>query len=354
MEERKTETISRQAWRIYAIDPARVAALSAIVFAILLASLALGLWIDGAFVVFFLMLGVPAIFAAFLWLFGFKKGGQLSLGSFPRLYFAYFASPFRGIFRAIASFFKSLLVFFISSIFVLFLYYVLSPNFDPSFQEAMRQLAEAYELQDYNLFASLLSENASLTQFYRILYPIVYGISAAFLIHFLMVGSIEVSGRADVPPVVAEGTTVKVFSNSCRRIRRQKAWEYWKACWFLPLVFLLAFALGVVLGSRIEASNLFIPTIIGFASGAFAYLLLLPYHAEVSRLLMGQWEKEIFALAAKTMRQLLVQASASHALDEKGSAFFLKRLERLEKALEDETYRQVKPLEEPEFEDYDE
>lgn len=354
MEERKNETISHQAWRIYTIDPSRVAALSAIVFAILLASLALGLWIDGAFVVFFLMLGVPAIFGAFLWLFGLKKQGQISLAGFPRAYMAYFVSPFRGIFRGIVSFLKSLLVFFISSIFLLFLYYFLSPNFDPSFQEALRQLAEAYETQDYNLLASLLSENASLLQFYRILYPFTYGISAAFLIHFLMVGAIEVSGRADVPPVVAEGTTVKVFSNSCRRIRRQKAWEYWKACWFLPIVFLAAFALGVVLGSKIEASNLMIPTMIGFASGALAYLLLLPYHAEVNRLLMVEWEKEIFSLAAKTMRQLLVQASASHALDEKGSAFFLKRLERLEKALEDGTYRQVKAQEEREFEDYDE
>ena len=343
MEERRTEDHSQQAWKIYQNDFGKMSGLLAFVYAILLITIALSLWLGASFVILFLLLGVPAIFAAFLWLFALMKQGRGDFSMFPRAYFAYFQAPFRGIFRGVVSLLKSFGIFLLSTIVFGLIYFYSSPSFDPSFQNAIAQLGDAYQIQDFSRILDLLNQDASLLAFFRILYPISYGLFALLLCHFLFLGGIEVSGRADIPPVVAEGTTVRVFSNAARKIRKGKAIEYWKACWFLPIAFILFFALGVFLANPLSEKNVLIPTIIGLASGTLAYMALLPYHAEVQRLLMNEWEKDIYAEAAKSMRDLLIQAAASHAIDEHGSTLFLKRVERLEKALKDGNYRDIKP-----------
>ncbi|MBO4541077.1 MAG: hypothetical protein J5736_03790, partial [Bacilli bacterium] len=95
MAEKDNRRISQKAWGIYRADPGKTAGLLAFVYTALLICLGIGVWLGGAFVVLFLLVGVPAVFAAFLWLFSLQKQGDVLLSDFLRAYFAYFNSPFR-------------------------------------------------------------------------------------------------------------------------------------------------------------------------------------------------------------------------------------------------------------------
>ena len=349
MEEKKIEAVGAQAWRIYLIDPGKLIGLVVFSFAFLLLSLGGSLLLRGMAGFLFLAIGVPAIFAAFLSFFSIKKNPAFEITGYFQALFAYFQPPFRGVFRAIVSFLKTAAAFFLASTLFVLLYVSFSKGFDPNFQSAFVELSEAYQLGDLEKLANILNENESMLRFYGILYPVVYGVSALFLLHFLFVGAIEVSGRADVPKVVAEGTSIKVFSNAARSVRKLHWKQYWGACWFMPILLSAGFALGVSLSQSLSARDPYLPTLIGLASMALLYSLMLPYHAEVNRLLMERWEKQVYTEAARQMKRMLLQAEANSSIDDKTVAFFSKRIEKLENALKEGNYREVKP-EEPEEE----
>ena len=258
-------------------------------FFVLLATLSL---IDEAvFIITVPFLGLPFLFACHISCYLLSIGEQIRLGSFFHYFGSFFRPQFRGSFRGIVAFLKSLAVYFtVMLVTYLILFFVYRHNYGEFFLTSLQELSNQYldGLAYEELLILLQSDGGMLLTFitYVSVIPLPFAISA--FMYFISFMSISLYYRANINNGTPSLMRLAI-ANSYARYRRSMRKDWFRLNWLIIVLPLVGSALGALIFFLLIKDPLYFAP--ALTIGAFVpYLFFLPFYFPNMEVLYNRYE----------------------------------------------------------------
>ena len=258
-----------------------------------------------AFVIAVPLLVLPFLFASHISCYLLEAGEQIKVGSFFHYFISFFRPQFRGSFRGISSFLKTLAVYAtVLAISYLSFYLVYRGLYGETFTNAIGYLNAQYlNGLSYEELIELLEENDKflLTFIYYVsAVPVPFSIAA--YMYFISFSSISLYYRANI----SSGTPSLMrlaIANSYARYRRSMKKDWLKLNWPIFVLPLVGSGLGALLYFLVIKNVLFLAP--ALTIGAFIpYLFFLPFYFPNMEVIYHRYEnvfKEGNKMAIETL-----------------------------------------------------
>ena len=197
------------------------------------------------------LLGLPFLFASHISCFYLRINQPITVSAYFRYFLGFFRSQFRGSFRAIISYLKSI-GFYFASVFVatIIVYIVYRLQYGEVFVEALNRfifqyLSSAEETYD-DIMNVLYENNGLLLTFF--VYITVFGIPVAVLafIYYISFSSLSIYFRTSIAFVAPPLLKMSV-NNTYRHYRRKMSKDWFKLNWPLLVLSLAGMVLFALL-----------------------------------------------------------------------------------------------------------
>lgn len=226
------------------------------------------------------LLAMPFLFASHISCYYLRINQPITISAYFRYFLGFFRSPFRGSFRAIISFLKSL-AFYFGSAFIasIVIYFIFKANYGVTFVEGFNKLIYtyvSYAEATYDDVVAVLEENDGLLLTF-ILYISAFAIPLAMLafIYYISFSSISIYFRANA--TFEAGPLLKMsVSNTYSLHRKNMRKDWFMLNWPILVLSLLGMAIfalvDILLVKRLDLLPAFV--IIGGVAFLMFYLPL--------------------------------------------------------------------------------
>ncbi|HBM70630.1 MAG TPA: hypothetical protein DD377_04635 [Firmicutes bacterium] len=188
---------------------------------------------------------LPALFSLQVSINFLIEGRGISNKASFGFFLSYFSSQFKGCYRVVLTFFKSLLVYVVFSLIVAISYYYIAINVSPTFKESLDQVASLLQNDGFNSIEKLF-ENNDLLLFYHFSQGIPLLFSSLYFCHNILLNSLNVHIRSRVGSVSPSALN-SLFSFMVRSDKKLFYWSFVKRNWPGYLFYGIGFILGYLL-----------------------------------------------------------------------------------------------------------
>ena len=225
------------------------------------------------------VLALPFLFASHISCYLLSIGEQIKLRSFFHYFVSFFRPQFRGSFRGITSFLKSLAVYGVIMLISYFsLYLIFKQQYGEFFLNAVNELIEKYLAgQSYDeLIAALQANDGLLLTFMMYVSSIPLPFTIAAFMGFISYNSISLYYRANInngTPSLMRLAIANAYSRYRRSIRK----DWFKLNWLVVVLPLIGSAIGALIYFLVVRNPIYLPALIN--AGAFIpYIFFLPFY----------------------------------------------------------------------------
>ena len=243
------------------------------------------------FIVAIPLFGMPFLFASHISCYLLEANEPIKLDSFFRYYISFFRPQFRGSFRGIVSFLKSLAVYFIVLMISYFaMYLAFKQTYGNAFIASIENLVNQYVkgITYEELYELLLANDNFLLTFITYVSAIPIPFAIAAFMYFISFSSISLYYRANINNGTPSLMRLAI-ANSYSRYRKSMRKDWFKLNWLIIVLPLVGSALGALIYFLVIKNILFLAPMITI--GAFIpYLFFLPLYFSNMEVLYHRYE----------------------------------------------------------------
>ncbi len=237
------------------------------------------------------VLALPFLFASHISCYLLSIGEEIKLGSFFRYFVSFFRPQFRGSFRGISSFLKSLAVYGVIMLISYFAFYIgFKAQYGDLFLNSANELVNQYLAgQTYEELLVILEANDGLMltfMMYVSAFPLPFAISA--FMGFISFNSISLYYRANInngTPSLMRLAIANAYSRYKRSLRK----DWLKLNWPVFVLPLVGSAFGVLIYFLVVRNPLYLAPLVN--AGAFIpYIFFLPFYFPNMEVLYTRYE----------------------------------------------------------------
>ena len=262
----------------------------------------------GVFLIGIAIFGFPFIFASYVSCYFLEANQQITIKAFFYYYFGFFRPQFRGSFRGIISFFKSLAVYFGSMVVLyLILFLVYSNYYGDAFIAALSEMVSQYTAgATYEELINMLGQNDGVVLTFMIYvssFPIPLALT--FFFYTTSFNSLSIYYRVNV--VSGSSSMLRLgVANTYAHHRRAMRKDWFKLNWLMLVLPIIGAALGALVFFLLIRDALFLlPCLI---IGAFIpSIFFLPFYFSNMEVLYHRYEN-----AFKEGNKVAVQTILNH------------------------------------------
>ena len=284
-------------------------------FFVLLATLSL---VDvSIFIISVPLLALPFLFASHISCYLLSIGEQIKLGSFFHYFGSFFRPQFRGSFRGIVAFLKSLAVYFtfmlIAYLILFFVYrHSYGDLFLTSFQELTAQYLDGLSYEE--LLIVLQSNDGMMLTFITYVSSIPFPFAIAAFMYFISFMSISLYYRANINNGTPSLMRLAI-ANSYARYRRSMRKDWFKLNWLIIVLPIVGSALGALVFFLVIKDPLYFAP--ALTIGAFIpYLFFLPFYFPNMEVLYNRYENVFKEGNKMAIESILERIQSSLELNE--------------------------------------
>ena len=239
------------------------------------------------------IIGLPFLFASHVSCYFLRINQPITISAYFRYFLGFFRAQFRGSFRAIISYLKSLAVYF-AGIFVasIVIYLIYKMQYGVLFTEALNKFVYQYVSSaeyTYEDIMDLLYENNNLLLTFFI-YISAFGIPLAVLafIYYISFSSLSIYYRTSLT-IVASPLLKMSVGNTYNKYRKKMRLDWLKLNWLIFVLPLIGSGLGALVYFLVIKNILYFAP--ALTIGAFIpYLFFLPFYFPNMEVLYHRYE----------------------------------------------------------------
>ena len=245
----------------------------------------------GAFLIAVPVLALPFLFASHVSCYLLEANEPIKVGSFFHYFVSFFRPQFRGSFRGIISFLKSLAVYFsLMMINYFVLYMIYHYKYGDVFLNAMNDLMAQYigGLEYEALVETLEANDGFLLTFLNYVSAIPLPFAIAAFMYFISFSSIGLYYRANVNNGTPSLMRLAI-ANSYARYRRSMRKDWFKLNWLIIVLPIVGSAISALVYFLVVKNSLYITPMLTI--GAFIpYIFFLPFYFPNMEVLYHRYE----------------------------------------------------------------
>lgn len=254
----------------------------------------------------------------------------------------YFSPFFKTGYRVIVGFLKALLVYvIISSIASTVFEYTILIN-DPAYTDLLNKIETLESIESIiPTILNLVETNASFKLFMFLTTTISFFGGFYMFVHHMSVSSMKMYLNLSSPTPMPSSDLNLIHKMTMKKIRKPFHKEYLKALWFFPIILLVGYAGGNVLGYfLIPNLDVFQCTLLGVFVDFILVLFLLPYFFNVLKYIFERFRTDyidtFIDLSLKSIEEIKKTATISEEKEKQIREFLDKTKEANDKNKEDE------------------
>ena len=237
------------------------------------------------------VLGLPFLFASHISCYLLSIGEPIKLGSFFRYFISFFRPQFRGSFRGIISFLKSLAVYgilMLISYFALFMVY--RQQYGELFINSVNEIVNLYMagLSYEELIAALQANDSLMLTFLMYVSAIPLPFAITTFMYSISFNSISLYYRANINNGTPSLMRLAI-ANAYARYRRSMRKDWFKLNWLIIVLPLIGSALATLVYFLAVKNPLYLVPVLN--AGAFIpYIFFLPFYFSNMEVLYNRYE----------------------------------------------------------------
>ena len=253
------------------------------------------------------VLGLPFLFASHISCYLLSIGEPIKLGSFFRYFISFFRPQFRGSFRGIISFLKSLAVYgvlMLISYFVLFMVY--RQQYGELFINSVNEIVNLYMagLSYEELIAALQANDSLMLTFLMYVSAIPLPFATTTFMYSISFNSISLYYRANINNGTPSLMRLAI-ANAYGRYKRSMRKDWFKLNWLIIVLPLIGSALAVLVYFLAVKNPLYLVPVLN--AGAFIpYIFFLPFYFSNMEVLYNRYEN-VFKEGNKTAIESILE-----------------------------------------------
>jgi hypothetical protein len=314
----KKASLSSQAWSLYAHQAKKVFPTAFNFTMILIAVLALGVWVNESVYLTVPLIVLPFFFAYQMATDYLQKGSAITNRQFFAYYGGYFSMPFTGCYRVIRNFLFALLYSIGGAFLIGIAYYAIANAVSPSFQSSIQALSDLLQNSNVNDINAYLESAPDLVYFYTTI-----GLSENAIFFYVFFHFIASYGLNPYLRSVISGASPRVcnaiYVGGIRLVRGAFWKDYYGALWLGTILLFVGYGAGVGVGFLFSGSASFLG-ICGFAGAALLLSFYLPYYFNVVSLLADKYHATFADYSIQMAEMTLKELEKSRKLTDEEAA----------------------------------
>ena len=237
------------------------------------------------------VLALPFLFASHISCYLLSIGEPITLRAFFHYFVSFFRPQFRGSFRGITSFFKSLAVYGVLMVIVYFsLYLVYRQQYGNLFLESVTDLVNLYlaGATYEELIEALKANDDLLLTFMTYVSSLPLPFAIAMFMYSISFNSISLYYRANINNGTPSLMRLAI-ANAYARYRRSMRKDWFKLNWLIIVLPIIGSAIGALISFFVVKDPIYLPTLL--SAGAFIpYIFFLPFYFSNMEVLYIRYE----------------------------------------------------------------
>ena len=278
--------------------------------------------IDFSFLIIALPLFLlPFIFASHVSSYYLQINQPVSMRTFFNYFLGYFRPQFKGTFRALISFAKSILIYVIGLfVFNLIFYMIFKAHYGEIFVSEFSNIVNHFSIAETSIedINNLLNANTRLlfTFFTYVQTAAIFPLMTSFL-YFISFASISLYYRANIPAGTAPIMRLSI-NNTYRQYGRKMKRDWWALNWPLLLLSLLGMAIAASINLFAIRDVALLPAVTLIGSVALLWLFL-PFYFSNMEVIYKKYENRFKQGNKQTVTDIIqkIQASIDFNVEEK-------------------------------------
>lgn len=339
----KTTSLSKKAWDLYAHQAGKVFPTSFNFTMVLIAVLALGLWVSQSLYLTVPFIVLPFFFAYQMATDYLRRGNAITNRQFFSYYGGYFSMPFTGCYRVIRNFLLALAISLLGGILVGLTYYLIASSVSPAFQNSISTLYDLTQNSNVGEVNNFLLSDLHLVYFYNTI-----ALSEGFILFYAFIHLLAGYGLNPYLRSIISGASPRVcnaiYAGGLRLVRGAFLKDYYRCLWLGCVLLLVGYGAGMGLGF-LWSGSANVLGVCGLAGAALLVSFYIPYYFNVVSLLADKYHASFADYSIQMAQSTLAELEKNRKLSEQEAADLEKTIASAKKA------RDEKPSERKENDD---
>jgi len=326
----KTTSLFKKAWDQYVHQAGRVFPTSFNFTMVLVAVLALGLWVSESLYLTVPFIVLPFFFAYQMATDYLRSGNAITNRQFFSYYGGYFSMPFTGCYRVIRNFLLALAISIGGGVLAALGYYIIGSSVSPAFQNSISTLYDLTQNSNVNEVNAFLTSDLHIIYFYNTI-----ALSEGFILFYVFVHLFASYGLNPYLRSVISGASPRacnaIYVGGLRLVRGAFLKDYYRCLWLGSVLLVVGYGAGMGLGF-LWSGSADVLSVCGLAGAALLLSFYIPYYFNVVSLLADKYHNSFADYSIKMAQLTLNELQKAQKLSEQEAADLEKTIDSAKKA----------------------